>query len=237
MDKSLLEIRGLSSGYGDLRVLQNICLHLKEGEIIGVIGHNGAGKSTLLRAIVGLSPLWSGQILLSGSLIHFHQPSEARLNGVAYFPQGGRVFPSLSIRENLLIGGAVLRDKQQVGDRISEVYERFPILHMRSRLPASSLSGGERQMLALATGLMSKPRLLLVDEPSLGLSPRIAKEVLSRLHALAYETGAGVIVVEQRVRELVKHTDRIYALRRGQVSYEGVGSELLNEAMLMKVYL
>lgn len=232
----MLEVNALSAGYGERQVLHGVSLRVGGGEIVAVIGHNGAGKSTLLKAIVGLAASWSGEVLLDGKLVRF-QPAEARKRGVAYIPQGGRIFPDLTVHENLVMGISTATAKGVRTRQLASAYSMFPILDERRRQPALLLSGGEKQMLALATALVSNPVVLLVDEPSLGLSLARAREVLAALRLLAKDRGLAVVVVEQRVRDVLKIADRVFALRQGRVSFNGPADELQDDVKLREVYL
>jgi len=233
----LLRVEAMVSGYGNKQVLNEVDLQLARGEVVAVIGHNGAGKSTLLKAIFGLIPVWSGRIVLGGKDIRSPAPRQMLARGVCYLPQGNRVFADLSVRDNLQMGGITLPDRAAVETGIERVVGQFPLLKARLKQPAGTLSGGERQMLALASSLMVDPRLLLLDEPSLGLSPRMVSEALGRIAALVRDCGASVLIVEQKVREVLSIAHRVCVLRSGRVSFNSNANELLDMAKLKEVYL
>lgn len=234
---TLLCLEGLVSGYGNKQVLNGVDLQLGQGEIVMIVGHNGAGKSTLLKAVFGLLPIWSGGIVLDGDGLHPPTPRQMLAKGVSYLPQGNRVFADLSVRDNLRMGGVTLPDLAAVEVGIERVVEKFPMLKTKLKQQAGTLSGGERQMLALASSLMVRPRLLLLDEPSLGLSPKMASDALKRIASLVKDSGASVLIVEQKIREAISIAHRVYVLRMGKVSFTGNATELLDEAKLKEVYL
>jgi branched-chain amino acid transport system ATP-binding protein len=233
----VLRVEALVSGYGNKQVLNGTDLRLARGEVLAVIGHNGAGKSTLLKTVFGLIPIWSGRIVLGGTQIRLPAPLQMLACGVSYLPQGNRVFADLSVRDNLQMGGITLPDRAAVEMAIERVVGQFPLLKARLKQPAGTLSGGERQMLALASSLMTGPRLLLLDEPSLGLSPKMVPETLGRIAALVSDSGASAVIVEQKVREVLRIAHRVCVLRTGRVSFTGNANELLDMAKLKEVYL
>jgi branched-chain amino acid transport system ATP-binding protein len=169
----------LRSGYGQKQVLNGVSLHVNEGEIVALLGPNGAGKSTVLKTIFGLLRAWEGVVMWNGVAIQNRRPAQNVRDGLAYVPQGSRVFADLTVQENLEVGGFILRDRRQIQERMERVFCLFPILAERRQQLAGKLSGGERQMLALGKALMTQPRLLLLDEPSLGLAPQVTREVLN----------------------------------------------------------
>ena len=232
-----LRVDRLVAGYGKKQVLAGVDLDVPSGEIVALIGHNGAGKSTLLKTVFGLLPVWSGSVSLNGTKLRSPAPRELLRLGVSYAPQGNRVFTDLSVRENLEMGLATCRDRRRFGERAERVFSLFPALKPRLRQRAGTLSGGEKQMLALGSALMLSPRLLLLDEPSLGLAPRLAAEALGRIQQVSAQTNAAVLIVEQKVREVLRISDRVYVLRNGTVSYSGLAGALEDDAMLRKVYL
>lgn len=212
-------------------------LTVAPGEIVALIGHNGAGKSTLLKALFGLLPIWHGRVLFEGKPVDKPDPLAWLSMGAAYVPQGNRVFGNLSLRENLEMGGITLRERHWVGGRIDEVLTLFPALRPRLRQPAATLSGGEKQMLALATGMITHPRLLFLDEPSLGLAPPMVTQALSQVYEISQRSNVAVLIVEQRVREVLKIASRVYVLRNGQISFAGAAELLKDEVKLREVYL
>jgi branched-chain amino acid transport system ATP-binding protein len=230
-------VRGLSTGYGNKLVLSGVDLEVGEGEIVALIGHNGAGKSTLLKAIFGLLPIWSGELLVNGGAYPAPTPQGLLRLGVAHVPQGNRVFVDMTVRENLEMGGDTLRDTSLLKARVARACTLFPALAGRLRQRAGSLSGGERQMLAFSMGLMTSPRLLLLDEPSLGLSAHLVSTALALLRDMAQKEGVAMLVVEQKVREVLQVAHRAVVLRNGGVVFAGPAGDLKDEARLRAVYL
>jgi branched-chain amino acid transport system ATP-binding protein len=234
----MLRVNDLSAGYGDRNIVENIDLEVAGGEIVSLIGHNGAGKSTLLKAIFGVIPISRGEVLWRGSLVKAMTPKCWRAVGMAFIPQGGRVFLPLSVGENLQIASMVTRHTEGTREEEEEVIEGlFPVLAKKARNLASALSGGERQMLALACGLLGRPRVLLLDEPSLGLSSDLTDELFLLIRDLGKRRGIGLLIVEQKVRRALEISDRAYVLRRGGVVFDGSAGELLDEKRLREVYL
>ena len=233
----LLDVDDLVTGYGKKQVVNGVGLDVGPGEIVALIGHNGAGKSTLLKAIFGLLPVWKGSVFLDGKRLESPTPRELLRSGVGFVPQGNRVFTDLSVRENLEMGGVTLRDKRELKEGIERVFTLFPALKPRLRQRAGTLSGGEKQMLALANALVLRPRVLLLDEPSLGLAPPLVSEALGRIREIADDKRVAVLIVEQKVREVLRIADRVYVLRTGRVSYSGSAEALKDESKLRQVYL
>jgi len=235
--RTLLNVDSLITGYGKKQVLNGVNLNVAPGEIVAVIGHNGAGKSTLLKAVFGLLPIWQGQVVFDAKRLRSPKPRELLRSGVAYVPQGNRVFTDLTVRENLEMGGVTLSDGKQLKARIERVFTLFPALKPRLRQRAGTLSGGEKQMLALANALILSPRLLLLDEPSLGLAPPLVSESLGRIQQISRDSGVAVLIVEQKVREVLKIARRVYVLHSGLVSFSGPTDSLNDDAKLRQVYL
>lgn len=233
----LLLADALVTGYGKKQVLNGVSLDVAFGEIVALIGHNGAGKSTLLKAVFGLLPLWQGQVTLDGKPLNSHTPRELLRTGVAYVPQGNRVFTDLTVRENLEMGGVTVSDKTRLNEGIDRALTLFPALRPRLRQRAGTLSGGEKQMLALANALVVSPRLLLLDEPSLGLAPQAVAVALSYIRQINRDSGVTFLIVEQKVREALKIARRVYVLRNGLVSFSGPTDALADDAKLREVYL
>jgi len=236
-DGYALNILGLTTGYGRQTVLHDVSIEVRAGEIVALIGHNGAGKSTLLKAVFRLLPVSSGQVLFEGKDLQGVPPDQMLKRGVAYVPQGNRVFPSLSVQENLQIAAQILKDPGERSTAIDRVLSIFPALSRRIRQRAGTLSGGEKQMLALSSALVISPRLLLLDEPSLGLSPALVTEAMERVVKIKAQTGASVLIVEQKVRQVLRISQRVYVLRRGVVNFSGNAETLQDEAKLKEVYL
>ena len=234
----ILRVGDLITGYGKKQVVNGVSLDLASGEIVALIGHNGAGKSTLLKAIFGLLPVWSGKVVFDGNPLHAANPRDLLRAGLAYIPQGNRVFTDLTVRENLEIGGVTLTEKRQLAAGIERALTLFPGLKERLRQRAGTLSGGEKQMLALANALVLSPRVLLLDEPSLGLSPSLIKEAFERIRQLNRDNGVTVLIVEQKVREVLEICHRVYCLKLGKVACAGPPQELQQDpAKLRQVFL
>jgi branched-chain amino acid transport system ATP-binding protein len=232
-----LSVNSLVTGYGKKQVVNGVTLEVIAGEIVALIGHNGAGKSTMLKAMFGLIPIWSGEVHLNGRTWMKPTPRDLLRYGIAYVPQGNRVFTDMTVQENLEMGGVVLSDKTALGAGMERVFTLFPALKTRLKQQAGTLSGGEKQMLALANALILSPKVLLLDEPSLGLAPPLVTEALQRIQQISAESGVTVLIVEQKVREVLKICHRVYVLRNGQVSFTGPAEELKDEAKLREVYL
>ena len=233
----LLKVDALVTGYGKKQVVNGVGINVGPGEIVALIGHNGAGKSTLLKAVFGLLPVWRGSVRLDGRQLESPTPRDLLRAGVAFVPQGNRVFTDLSVRENLEMGAVTVRDKRELNEGIERVFTLFPTLESRLRQRAGTLSGGEKQMVALANALVLKPRLLLLDEPSLGLAPPLVSEALGRIREIAEDNNVAVLIVEQKVREVLKIAQRVYVLRNGFVSFAGPADALKDDTKLRAVYL
>lgn len=234
----ILSVHDLVTGYGKKQILNGVSVAVPQGEIVTLIGHNGAGKSTLLKAIFGLIPIWDGQLSLDGQPVEKPQPRALLRAGVAYVPQGNRVFGDLTVAENLEIGGVTIPGKQTRRDGIERALAQFPVLRERLKQRAGTLSGGEKQMLALANALVIAPRVLLLDEPSLGLSPPMITEALALIQKLNRDSGVSILIVEQKVREVLGICHRVCALKVGQVTYAGDPQVLQNDRdKLRQVFL
>ena len=225
----MLQVQNLTAGYGSLTVLNGVSLSLANGARLGVFGHNGAGKTTLLRCIVGAVRPRDGKVDLDGTDIGVTTVAENVRRGIAFVPQGHNVFPNLTVEQNLRIAG-LLFDPSFV----TQVYELFPVLAERCRQRAGSMSGGEQQMLALGMALMTKPKWLLLDEPSTGLAPVIVRNVMRRLADINERTGVGLIVVEQNVPATLKMVEQAVILRSGQIAFQGSAEELGRNTDLWK---
>jgi branched-chain amino acid transport system ATP-binding protein len=233
----LLRVDSVVTGYGKKQILNGVSLEVAPGEIVALIGHNGAGKSTLLKAVFGLLRVWSGQVFYDGQALNGATPRELLRAGMAYVPQGNRVFTDLTVQENLEMGGVTLPGKELLKAGIERALTLFPVLRERLRQRAGTLSGGEKQMLALANALIVSPRMLLLDEPSLGLAPGIVTEALGRIQQISRDSNVSVLIVEQKVREVLKVAQRVCVLRMGRVSFAGPSEELKDDAKLREVYL
>ncbi len=232
---ALLSVQALSSGYGKVPILEQVSLHIDAGEVVAVIGPNGAGKSTLLKTICGLLKPWSGSVVFAGQNLAGSPPHAVARCGLSYVPEGGRLFPNMTVRENLMMGAYAKRENLKSGV-LEELFGIFPILAKRSRQYARTLSGGEKQMLAIARGLVSRPKLLMLDEPSLGIAPKLVDEIYERLHALKSK-GLTVLLVEQNTTYALELAERGYVLENGRVALEGKGGELAANPHVKTAYL
>jgi branched-chain amino acid transport system ATP-binding protein len=217
-------------------VLKGISLHVRSGEVVTLIGGNGAGKSTTLRAVCGLLPVWRGQVEFDGKDINKVPAEQIVAQGLALVPEGRRVFTSLSVRSNLELGAFHRRDARQVRRDLDDLQERFPLLRERAHQPAGTLSGGEQQILAICRALMAKPQLLMLDEPSMGLSPRNVQLVYDILRELK-DRGTTLLLVEQNARAALKLADRGYVIETGRIILDGTASELQEAPEVQRAYL
>ena len=235
----MLKIRNLESGYGKLRVLKNVSLHVKPGEIVGIIGANGAGKTTLLHSISGVMRSWAGDIVFDTTPIRGVPAHKIVAFGCALVPEGRQVFAPMTVEENLLLG-AYTQFRRKAGAAIDEelrkIYAMFPILQQRSRQLAGTLSGGEQQMLAIGRALMSKPAFIMLDEPSMGLAPLVVKEIFRAISSLR-DDGRTVLIVEQNSKAVLGIADRGYVMETGSIVIEGTAQELLNNTDVQRAYL
>ncbi len=231
----MLEVRGIRAGYGSMEVLRGIDIDVAPGEIIAVLGANGAGKSTLNNVLSGVIPAGSGRVMLDGADITGGRPTAIVEAGLIHVPEGRRVFPNLNVEKNLLLGG-YRRGKANRAANMAHVYEIFPRLAERRRQFAGTLSGGEQQMLAIGRGMMAEPKLLILDEPSLGLSPKLVEEMFTLIARLAGE-GLSILLVEQNVAQSLEIAARAYVLENGEVAMQGLPGDLLARDDLRKSYL
>ncbi len=234
--RAILSVEDLSAGYGKVQILHGVALELREGELITMIGPNGAGKSTALKAIVGLVKIWAGRVRLDGREITGHRPDIVLRAGLAYVPQGRIVFPQMTVLENLEMGAYLISDREKVGAVLDHVYTLFPILKERRRQKAGTLSGGEQQMLAIARGLMTGPKVILLDEPSLGLSPKNVGLIFDKIVEMK-EAGLTMMVVEQNAARALAVADRGYVLELGKNRFQGTGPSLLSDPEVKRLYL
>lgn len=229
-----LELKDVVGGYGDTEILHGVSITVDRGEIVVIIGPNGAGKSTAIKAVFGLLNLSGGQILLEDEDITNTPPEEVVRKGVCYVPQTANVFPSLSVQENLEMGAFVREDDFR--PRLKEIYELFPPLRERRRQAAGTLSGGQQQMVAMGRALMLEPRILLLDEPTAGLSPKFRGEIFSIVETV-HATGTPILMVEQNAKRALSIADRGYVLVDGRSKYTGTGSELLQNREVAEMFL
>jgi len=223
----LLELEGIESGYGKKTVLQGVALRVHEAEVVTVLGHNGAGKSTTLKTILGLLPARSGQVRFAGKPWANGDPADNVRRGMALVPQGRGVFPDLTVIENLMLGAYTRRDPSATAARLREVIELFPLLAERRSQRAGTLSGGEQQMLAVGMALMPRPRLMMMDEPSIGLAPVLVQRVLETVRQINRRFGTAIILVEQNIKTALGVADRAYVMKSGRVVLERPAGELL----------
>jgi len=233
--KETLQVRDLNAGYGKIPVLRDVSFHVREGEIVAIIGPNGAGKTTLLKTISGLIHPSSGEIVFAGQNIQGLPPHIVAKAGISHIPEGRRLFANMTVMENLLMGAYAQRDNLKQGV-LDEVFEMFPILQERRDQKARDLSGGQKQMLAVGRGLVSKPVLLMLDEPSLGLAPMLVDSIYGKLRTLR-ERGLTVLLVEQNVNYALNLAMRGYVLENGRIVMEGSSEELAKSEHIKKHYL
>jgi branched-chain amino acid transport system ATP-binding protein len=235
-EKTLLELCDVTARYGDVQVLWGVSLSVREGEIATIVGANGAGKTTTLKTISGAVACASGQIIFDGEHIEKLPSHKVATRGIAHVPEGRRLFPMMTVRENLDLGAISPQARRHHKDTLDQVFALFPRLRERERQLAGTLSGGEQQMVAIGRGLMARPRLLMLDEPSLGLAPIIVREMFDIIRKLNAD-GITVMLVEQNVQQSLKLADRAYVLENGRVVLEGAGSQLLDDERVRAAYL
>ncbi len=234
--KEILKVTGLNVNYGAIHAIHDVSLTVKEGEIVSLIGANGAGKTTILHTITGLKKAASGSVLFDGAELLTIEPYKIVSMGMAHVPEGRHVFAQMTVTENLEMGAFSRKDKEGVRQDMERVLERFPRLRERSRQLAGTLSGGEQQMLAVGRALMSHPRILLLDEPSMGLSPLLVKEIFATIETVNRE-GVTILLVEQNAKMALSIASRAYVLETGSVVMEGEGKVLLQDDNVRKAYL
>ena len=237
MTTELLRLDGVHTYYGHVHALKGINLEVHKGEIVALLGSNGAGKSTTLHTIVGLAEPRSGDVYIAGERTAGVPPHRIVRRGVALVPEGRHIFPNLSVRENLLVGGYPRAGGNGLRESEEFVYQLFPVLGDRPGQPGSSLSGGEQQMLAIGRALMSAPEILLLDEPSLGLAPLIARDIFRTIHKLPETQGMTVLLVEQNARQALRVASRAYVMEVGQIVHQGPSEELIADDTIRRAYL
>ena len=235
-EAAMLQVRGLAADYGDVRALWDVSLEVHPGEIVALIGPNGAGKTTLMHAVAGVHRASAGTITFDGADVHTLAPHHVVERGVVLVPEGRHIFPGMRVIENLYIGAFAARARRERKGSLDRVFEVFPILAERRNQLAGTLSGGQQQMLAIGRALMGLPRLLLLDEPSLGLAPLVVRDIFSVLKAVN-ERGLTVLLVEQNARMALQLADRGYILEQGRVVGQGTGAHLLADAGVQRAYL
>jgi branched-chain amino acid transport system ATP-binding protein len=232
----LLELKDAAVSYGKVTAIREISMRVPDGGVVSIIGGNGAGKTTTLRAVSGLAPLKSGEIWFDNTRIDRLQPDRIVGLGIAHVPEGRRIFPDLTVEENLRTGAFLRRDRDKIEQDLREIYERFPRLHERGGQLAKTLSGGEQQMLAISRALMTAPRLLLMDEPSMGLAPVVVEEIARIIQNIAAE-GVPVMLVEQNAELALDLADYVYVLETGKLAIEGRAVELQDNEHVRAAYL
>ena len=230
----MLKIRGLNSGYDKIEVLHNLNFEANPSEIIAIIGPNGAGKSTLLKSIFNLCEIYSGKITFRNKNITKLPTHSLIHEGISYVPQGRQVFSDLTVKENLEMGAFIIKDKELIKRNLNMVFDKFPFLREKKEDYAFTLSGGQQQMLAIGRALMQSPKLLLLDEPSLGLSPKSMREIFNKIKEIN-KTGVTIIIVEQNAKQAVKIADKTYILENGKVALHG-GKEILRNKKIKDIY-
>ncbi|HET9260741.1 MAG TPA: ABC transporter ATP-binding protein [Acidimicrobiia bacterium] len=235
---ALLRLNAVRAGYGSgPDILTDVSIDVEQGRSYCVIGPNGAGKSTMLKVISGLLKPRDGEVVFEGAQIGGRRPDQILGAGICFVPQDRTVFPDMTVRENLVMGGYLVRDRQKLAERLEQVMEIFPILSERSSQAAQSMSGGEQQLLALGRALMIDPKLMMIDEPSLGLAPQAARQVFATIRRLADELGVTILMVEQNVRMGLELADHAFVLDLGTKRFEGDSSELAEDARVRDLYL
>lgn len=232
----ILELRNVSSAYGKIAVLKDICMHVNKGEVVTIIGANGAGKTTTLMAISAIQKLTHGEILYNGESTHADQPHTLVAKGLAHVPEGRKIFPRLTVLENLKLGAYTREKTVSLDEDFNEVFELFPVLKERQHQFGGTLSGGEQQMLAIARALMCKPKLLLLDEPSMGIAPILVAKIFETLKELN-RRGLTLLLVEQNAHLALKLANRGYVLETGRMVIEARADLLLNDARVKEAYL
>ncbi len=233
---SLLELGGVTAGYGHFTALWDVTLRVDSGEAVAVVGPNGSGKTTLLRVISGLITPRAGQLVFDGAALAGKPAYEIVAQGIAHVPEGRRIFPALTVADNLKMGAFLPGARQRLGESLARVWALFPALAERQKQRAGSLSGGEQQMLAIGRALMSRPKLILLDEPSMGLAPVLVLRLFDLIRRVR-EEGYTILIVEQNVRQVLKLVDRAYLLEVGRVKMEGRAAELSEQDFVRKAYV
>jgi len=233
---ALLEVRDLHAGYGKLEILKGVSLDVQSGQVVSIIGPNGAGKSTVFKTLFGLLPARQGLVMLDGENVTNQSPADLLRRGMAYVPQGRNVFPLMTVEENLRLGAYTRPRSAELEAEIERLYETFPVLRESRRRRAGDLSGGQQQMLEMARALLLKPRLILLDEPTLGLAPLVFKEIFRIVESLR-RLGQTILMVEQNAAKALEISDYAYVLELGQNRYEGAGDAIRNDERVRRLYL
>ena len=233
---TLLQVDRLVSGYHKKVVLHGVSTRIEPGEKVAVIGHNGAGKTTMLKSIFGIIKPTAGQVFFEGEDVTGRAPSANVREGMALVPQERAVFPNLNIRDNLELAAFSIKNKEETGRHVADVQNMFPILRERSRQQAGTLSGGEQRMLAIGIALMQTPRLLMLDEPSLGLAPLVVQHLMNQIQEVNQRLGTAILLVEQNVRIALAYATRVYVMKLGQIVYDGSPDPLQDKSYLMELF-
>jgi branched-chain amino acid transport system ATP-binding protein len=233
---AILETRDLCAGYGKKQIVNDVSLSLDKGEILLVLGHNGAGKTTYARTVFGLIAPMGGQVFYDGNDITARKPADNVEDGIAFVPQGHGIFPTLSVRDNLELGGFVVRDKSVLPQRLEQAFGLFPILKERAGQIGGTLSGGQQQMLAIGMALMHAPRLLILDEPSIGLAPNLVERVMASIKEINERFGTTILMIEQNVPLSLPIAHRAAVIKTGEVVYEGAPEPLGDHVKLMQLF-
>ncbi|MEG0273624.1 ABC transporter ATP-binding protein [Amedibacillus sp. YH-ame10] len=232
----MLEVKELNVHYGVIHALKDVSMEVHEGEVVSLIGANGAGKTTLLHSISGLLKKTSGDIIFLGHSLNKTSAKNIVKEGITHVPEGRHIFSGMSVYENLIMGAYLRKDKDGIKADLKDIYQRFPILEQRSSQDASTLSGGEQQMLAMGRALMARPKILLLDEPSMGLAPILVKEIFNIIKDIN-EKGTTVLLVEQNAKMALSIADRGYVMETGKIVMSGTGAELIESPDIQKAYL
>ncbi len=233
----ILETRNLVGGYGKMVIVNGVSIYVERGEVVALVGPNGSGKSTLLKTIYGVAKVFSGQVLFNGNDVTYLPPEAKTALGMGFVPQTENVFPDLTVEENLEMGGYLIRDEEKLREAMELVYSIFPQLRSLRHVLAGALSGGQRKMVAVGRALMTRPKLLLMDEPTAGLAPKAAMELLDKLQDIRRETETSILIVEQHARRALEMSDRGYVLVSGRIAAEGTGEEILSRPDLQELFL
>ncbi len=232
----MLKAENLSVSYGKIMAVKDVSIHVERKEIVAIVGANGAGKTTLVNAIMGFMPVKGGKIFVDGNEITGVSPWKRARVGLAIVPEGGRTFRNLSVKENLLLGAYLIKDKSKIQNKMNEIFEVFPRLKERYKQIAGTLSGGERQMLSIARALMSFPKVLLIDEVSMGLMPKLVEEIMETIHGLKSQ-DVTILIAEQNTSEVLEIADRGYVMQKGAVVMSGTANNLKNDPKVKESYL
>lgn len=236
VDEVVLKVEGVDLGYSTLQVVFDVSLEVRKNELVGLVGGNGSGKSTILRAVSGMIRPWKGSILFKGEEISGLEPHQMAERGLAHVPMGRQLFPNLSVKDNILLGSYLPRLRKNRDSNLEKVFGLFPDIKKLANIEAGALSGGQQQMVAIGRALMLEPDLLIMDEPSLGLSPLYVKQVMQAIRQVA-DLGFPVLLVEQNIKQVLQFSHRTYVLENGRLVLEGASSELEGHPMIRKAYL